>query len=247
MASAFVWLYSCNTSSESDTINDNIVRDKDGKIVSGEITQFAENGKLKAIINVADYKLHGPAKKYYEDGETLRSELIYKEGKLEGMQKRYYKSGALYKEEPYIEGKRHGLVVKYRESGLKMTEVEYKYGQPGTVLKEYLTDGSLKTKYPKIEIKEVNNLQTNGEYIVRVSMSDKTKNVKYYLGELDEGKFFSSALKEQHNVNGGVLELKAYLKPGEMLNQELNIVARMPTRLNNAFITTHRVRLNVSY
>jgi antitoxin component YwqK of YwqJK toxin-antitoxin module len=176
----------------------------------------------------------------------MRSELVYKEGKLDGMQKRYYESGALYKEEPYVKGKRHGLVKKYRESGKLMTEVDYKNGQPGTILKEYLTDGRLKTKYPKIVVEEIDNLSSSGEYTVRVTMSDGTKNVKYYLGELDDGVYFSDFLKEHHDVKDGVLELKAYLKRGEKLNQEINIVARMPTRLNNAFITSHRIRINVS-
>ena len=36
-------------------------------------------------------KLEGKAVKYYEDGLTVRSELNYSAGLLEGLQKRYYK------------------------------------------------------------------------------------------------------------------------------------------------------------
>jgi hypothetical protein len=236
---------SCETSNNSEN-QGNIVRDSEGKIVSGEITKYGINGKVESVYNVENYKLHGPARKYYDDGTTLRSELIYKEGKLEGLQKRFYESGSLYKEEPYVNGERHGLVKKYREGGSLMTEVSYKHGQPGTILKEYLTDGSLKTKYPKIVVDEVNTLSINGEYTIRVSMSDKSSNVKYFLGELDEGIYFSKSLKQQHNVTDGVLELKAFLKRGESLRQDINIVARMPTRLNNTYLTSHRISLNVS-
>lgn len=237
-------MWSCGSGTGIE--EDNIVRDEEGKIVSGELKKFYVSGNLESVFNVANYKLHGSAKKYYDDGQTLRSALIYKEGKLDGLQKRYYESGALYKEEPYENGKRHGLVKKYRESGQLMTEAMYQDGQPGIVLKEYLTDGTIKTKYPKIVVREVNTIKQNGEYIIRVSMSDESKKVRYYFGELDEGKYFSDDLKEQSNVTDGVLELRAYLKPGEKLDQEINIVARMATRLNNTFLTTHRLRINVS-
>lgn len=238
------FICSCTSESTTKEPDNNVVRDADGKIVSGEMKKYYPNGKLESVFNLANYKLHGPAKKYYEDG-SLRSELLYAEGKLAGIQKRYYESGALYKEEPFVKGERHGLVKKYRESGDLMTEAMYRNGQPGTVLKEYLTDGSLKTRYPKIVVKEINKVSSNGEYIVRVSMSDQSTNVKYYIGELDEGIYFTNDLKQQSTGQEGIMELKAYLKPGEILDQEINIVARMPTRLNNTFITSHRVKLKV--
>lgn len=238
------FLLSCG-SEFADNQTENVVRDDQDKIVSGEVKKYFVTGKLEAVFNFTNYKLDGPARKYYDDGTTLRSELNYKDGKLEGMQKRYYESGALYKEEPYVDGERHGLVKKYRENGRLMTEVSYKMGQPGTILKEYLTDGSLKTRYPKIVVEEINTLDKNGEYLMRISMSDQSTDVKYYFGELDE-EYFNDDLVEQRAVFDGVLELKAILQPGEMLRQDLNIVARMPTRLNNAYITTHRIRLDIS-
>ena len=225
----------------------NIVKDSEGKVVSGEVTQYSKSGKLAAIVNVTDYKLNGPARKYYEDGETLRSELNYKMGKLDGLQKRYYESGGLYKEEMYSNGKRDGLIKKYRESGMLMTEAIYKNGEPGTELKEYLTDGSLKKKYPSIVIDEVDNLRLNGTYQLNVYMSDKAKKVDYYFGELEEGKYFSKNLKKQYNVTDGVLKLVFYLKPGDFMMEDINIVARMPTRLNNAFITSRRHRIGIEF
>jgi len=233
-----------NSTNEEES---NIIRDEEGKIVSGEVKQYTPGGKLTSIINVKEYKLHGPAVKYYEDGTTVRSKLNYNMGNLEGMQKRYYKSGALYKEEPYVNGKRHGLVKKYRESGKIMTEVVYKNGQPGTELREYLTNGKLKQKYPSIVIKEIDNLRYNGVYTLKISMSDNSKNVKYYIGELDEGKFFSDNLIPERNVSKGILTVHFNLKPGDFLMKEFNVVARMPTRLNNAYITSRRHRLGIEF
>ena len=238
-----VILFSCNGSLSSEGPNSNITRDDAGKIVSGEVTQYAESGKLASIYNVKDYKLHGEGLKYYDDGTTLRSELNYNMGKLDGLQKRYYESGALYKEELYVAGKRHGLTKKYRESGLLMTEAVYKQGQPGTELREYLTDGSLKKKYPSIVIEEIDKLRSTGVFTLRISMSDETKKVDYYIGELDENVFFSDDLKQQNNVNDGVLELSFFLKPASLLEEEISIVARMPTRLNNSFITSTKYSL----
>ena len=73
---------------ETSSNEGNIIRDDEGKIVSGEIKKYTVSGKLESVFNVANYKLNGPATKYYEDGVTPRSELIYKDGKLEGLQKR---------------------------------------------------------------------------------------------------------------------------------------------------------------
>ena len=237
----------CEQPTAADNGPAKLIKDKDGRIIEGEYKKYNAKGKLAAVMHFKDKVLHGPATKYYADGKTVRSELNYEQGQLQGIQKRYYESGKLYKEEMFVNGKRHGLTKKYRESGMLMTEAMYKNGFAGTDLKEYLTNGKLKKKYPKIIVKEEDRLTLNGTYTVKVYLSDKSKKVKYYLGKLDEGKFLHDKLEQQHNVNQGILTYTFHLRPGEFLMQELDIVARVPTRLNNTFVTTRKYRLGIEF
>ncbi len=224
-----------------------VVRDKDGRIISGTYKKYNAAGKLEAVMHFKDRKLHGKATKYYADGKTVRSELNYDMGRLNGLQKRYYASGKLYKEEPFVMGKRHGLVKKYRESGLLMSEARYKNGFAGTDLKEYLTNGKLKKKYPIIVVEEDDNLLKNGTYTLRVYLSDKSKNVKYYLGKLDAGGYLHDGLDQQYNITDGVLTYTFPLQPGQIVQHRFDFVARTPTRLNNTFVTTRTHRVKIVY
>jgi len=56
------------------------------------------------------------AKIYYEDGK-LQSEIMYKNGKKNGLAKYYYKDGQLKSEESYKNGKIEGKQKMYTESG----------------------------------------------------------------------------------------------------------------------------------
>lgn len=244
----FLFLNGCDIPIDDGGPNSNLVKDKDGKIIAGELTKFSPSGRVAAVLNLKDGKLDGAARKYYEDGVTIRSELFYVKGKLEGMQKRYYKSGALYKEEIYKNGKRDGMVRKYRESGKLMSTATYKNGYPGKDLVEYLTDGRVKKKYPKLIIKEEDRLRINGTYKLRIYLSDHAKKVDYYIGELTDGTYLSNKLQKQNTVNAkGELVLSFYLQPGNYVMKEINIIAKTATRLNNSFITSRRYRIAIEY
>jgi len=243
-ALAIVVIQGCVT--EADKPNTNIILDDDGKIISGDFTKFWDNGNISAEMTFKDKKLHGRAVKYYKDGKK-RSEQKYINGKLEGIQKRYYTSGALYKEETYVNGKRHGLTSKFREGGLLMTEAIYKNGFPGTELKEYLTDGTIKKIYPEIVVIEEESLRKNGTLKITVFLSDKSKKVRFYLGKLDEGKFLHKGLAEQHGIKNGVLSYTFSMKPGDILEHQFDFIARTPTKLNNSFITTRSYKVKIRF
>jgi hypothetical protein len=243
-ALGIVVIHGCNT--VVDKPKTNIIKDKDGKIISGDFTEFWDNGNVSAEMTFKDRKLHGPALRYYIDGKK-RSELNYNIGELDGIQKRYYKSGALYKEESFVNGKRQGLTRKFREGGLIMTETIYKNGFPSTELKEYLTDGKLKKNYPEIVVIEEESLRKNGTLTIKVFLSDKSKKVRFYLGKLDEGKFLHEGLAEQFGIENGVLSYTFSLKPGDLLEHQFDFIARTPTKLNNSFITTRSYKVKIRF
>lgn len=243
----FIIIQSCEPGPSNDQPESNIVKDEEGKIISGEIIKYFQDGKIAELMNFKNYKLDGKAVKYYEDGITKRSELNYSRGSLEGVQKRYYKSGALYKEEMYVEDKRHGLTKKFREGGQLMSEAYYKHGFAGANLVEYLTDGTLKKKYPKIVIEEEYHLELDGSVIIKIFLSDKSKKVKFYLGVLDEDNFLNDNLDLQYTSKKGVLTINIFLQPGESAQGEYHIVAKVVTRLNNVYITTKKHKVSIRF
>ena len=237
----------CDLDSGQNKPNATLIRDDNGKIVAGELTRYFKNGKVASIMNFKDGKLDGKAVKYYDDGVTMRSELIYAAGRLAGVQKRFYKSGALYKEEMYLDGKRNGLTKKYREGGMLMTEAIFRNGFASTDMKEYLTNGKLKKKYPLIIIEEDDQLARNGTYELNIFLSDKTQKVEFYLGQLEEGKYFHSGLERQHNIEDGVLTFTIRLSRGEIASGQYDIVAKVITRLNNVYLISRQHQVKIRY
>ena len=242
-----VLILGCDLESTESDPNANLILDKDGNIIEGEFTRFSDNGKIEAVMNFKDEKLHGKAVKYYKDGITKRSELIYSNGILQGLQKRYYESGALYSEELYVDGKRNGLLKKYREDGRLMSEAFFKNGFAGKNLKEYLTNGKLKKKYPKIVVEIEDQITMNGSYKLKIFLSDKSSKVEFYLGQLSEGIYLNDDLIKQYNIVDGVLTFTYFLRPGSFEMQEYDIVAKVITRLNNVYITTRNHTLGIEY
>ncbi len=58
----------------------------------------------------------GSKKDYYENG-TLRREIPFTGGKINGMFKQYYESGKLEKEVPFTDSIENGVETDYYESG----------------------------------------------------------------------------------------------------------------------------------
>ena len=239
--------HGCDLGADQSAPNANLIRDKEGKIIEGEFSQYFEDGKLAAVMNFKDKKLDGRAVKYYKDGVTKRSELNYSAGQLEGIQRRYYKSGALYKEELYVGDRRNGITKKYWEGGELMSEAAFKNGFAGANLKEYLTNGKLKKKYPEIVIKEENQLVLNGTYKLKIFLSDKSQKVEFYLGELEDGIYLNDEIDRQYNIDDGVLTYTIILKSGQIAKGEYNIIAKVITRLNNVYITTRKHSVVIKY
>jgi hypothetical protein len=237
----------CELESTQSDANANIIRDEEGKIIEGELIQYYKTGKVAAVMNFKDKKLDGKAVKYYKDGITKRSELNYSNALLEGIQKRYYKSGALYKAEMYVGDKRNGITKKYWEGGGLMSEATFSNGFAGTNLKEYLTNGKLKTKYPRIVIEEKDQLVLNGTYKLKVFLSDNSSKVEFYLGKLAEGIYLNDEILRQYSADSGVLTFTISLKPGEIATVEYNIIAKVITRLNNVYIATTKHTVAIKY
>jgi len=226
-----------NVTQHSDP-NAGIKKDASGKIIEGEFHSFRNDGTLYSTAIYKDYKKNGKAIIFYKDGVTPKNVLFFHNDKKEGVQKYYYESGKLYRKTNYLRGRKDGVETKYRENGMVYAVIEYKDGQPGKGLKEYLTNGKLKKKYPHIIIDEIDHLGFDGSFTLKVYMSDKSKRVEYFEGLLTDGRFFNNKCNRMVPVKNGVLTISFQLAPGHFIIRDLHLIAKLKTRLNNYYIDT---------
>lgn len=220
---------SCDTESHSGKKNPK-PRMKDGVAKS-----FYKGGKLHSEIVYKDGKKTGKAIEYYKNGGKSL-EIDYKNGIKHGNVKRFFENGQLSELILYVDGKKNGVQKKWRENGKLVTEAPYMNDLPCQGLKEYLLDGSIKMNYPSIIITPINKLDTQGLYILRLTLSNKSRNVSYAKGILNS-ECISDALDPIFfDENTGVGEIRYYLSPGEFKMEEINIIAKVKTLLGNVKI-----------
>ena len=114
------------------------------------------------------------------------------------------------------------------------------YVQPG--LKEYNRDGSLVTSYPGIGFREVDHLATRNRIELQVYCEKKGLAVKYYRRVRENGEESRIYLISE----GGQALLQFYVRPGESLNERIDIIAEIPTALGNIMVKDLTYQLSAS-
>lgn len=230
--------------------------DADGKFVR----EYYGNGELKAEIAVKDSFRHGITKNYDREGNLLstvtyennvkngmvtnyyvpsgnvNSTFEYVDGIKQGDETWFYESGKEYRVTPYVDGEISGIQKYYYESGQLMAEVPYKNGFPGKGLKEYEENGTLLTDYPKIVVTKEDHLATANSVLLKFTLSNKSGDVQYYRGTLDEGIYLNKESQEMA-TQGGMAQISFNLPRGARVDQRVHIIANFKTRFGNPLIT----------
>jgi hypothetical protein len=188
------------------------------------------------VVKGTDIK-HGIQKRYYQHG-SLYSEIPYIAGKREGTAYTYYpvtknEKPIVWKEQPYINDNLEGICKRYHRNGKLQAEYEYKNGLPALGLKEFHPSGN-PVKFPDLIL---NKTLTNENFFITARLTDGSKNVKYYIGDLVEGKYLPENLKGLQVVNG----------TGEILvpldSKKVTITAVIFTEYENQFIVSKSISL----
>jgi len=212
---------------------------------------YYENGALKSVSQMKKGLRNGLTKNYYQNGALL-SEIYYTNGLRNGIAVDYYKEGGIharipyrndlkegeavwyypsgkpYRITPYRQNTIDGIQRFYYESGQIQAEVPWKTGQRGTGLKEYTQSGKL-IKEPSIIVKPE---RLNNAIILRLSLSDDSRNVTFYQGELTEGRYLNPDLRQLKTIDGKSYIQFQPLEP-ETPSKEFHIVAIKKTSLRN--------------
>ncbi len=210
----------------------------------GLIEKRRSDGSLKTSINYRSGKKQGLAISYYSNGK-VRQKINYNEGIKHGNAETYYENGHIYQITSYKNGYKHGVRKRFRQNGKLYSEMPYYLDHPTVGLKEYTTSGEQKKKYPEITVEAIDQILTNDSYILRISMSDNSKKVEYYIGELTEDKYIGNDAIRMVSQRPGVLELRYNMPKGTFIMEEPNIIAKVTTKLKNIYITqkTHSVSI----
>ncbi|VAW14347.1 hypothetical protein MNBD_BACTEROID01-1502 [hydrothermal vent metagenome] len=182
---------------------------------------------------------HGVQKRYYLHG-SLYSKISYKRNKRAGMAYTYYKAyngkkPVVWKEQSYKNGLLDGVCRRYHKDGKLQAVYEYSKGLPAIGLKEYSQSGK-ELKQPTLILKKN---ETGGNILITARMSNNTKRVVYYRGNLAGGKYVTKNLKKLP-VNNGVGEIMVPFTTNE---KSITIIAETTTRYLNKYYTAATIQL----
>lgn len=191
---------------------------------------YYPDGPVYMEVHMKDTIPHGPTTEYFRDGKIYQL-TEYAMGKKHGVSKRYHEDGTLAFECSYDSGRRHGVEKKYRKDGTLAYEAPYIKDQPAVGLKEYYTSGDLVTKYGSIVVKEENKM-FDYRFSLLISLSEDL-NVEFYAGKLTDGKYIGDDCRPLYEVSDGVSRVDYNVGPGQFLMDDINIIAKIKTDLNN--------------
>ncbi len=216
-----------------------------GNLRHGVTKNYSKNGKLLSEVNYSNNKKHGLTINYYSSGK-VHSKLNYVNGFKNGESFWYYENGQVYRVNPFLNGKLHGIQKYYYENGQLMAEVPYKIGLPGMGLKEYTKGGKLISGYPKIVFKEIDQVAISDKFTLIISLSEKASKVKFYIDDLDEGRYLKKYMFEIPSERG--IATKVYEVPiGFVKLQKINVVAKITTDMGNPYITQQNYNLALQH
>ncbi len=211
----------------------------------GVIKSTYPDGTTQKEITMKGGKKNGRAKEYFKNGK-VSMEIDYVDDLKHGTLTRYYETGLVFKELTYEEGKQTGIEKRYKSNGKLTAEIPYKDDNPCVGLKEYLVSGEPRKKYPTIVVKPIDTILKDGRYILEISMSDGSKQVEYYRGELLPGDCLSNFMGNIfEGKKKGTGEIKYMLPSGGFVMDQINIVAKVKTLQGNYFITQRKYNVAI--
>ena len=216
-----------------------------GTLRHGITKNYSKTGILLSEVNFVNNKKEGPAVNYYASGK-VHTRLMYKNGVKDGESIWYYESGKVFRINPFKNDKLNGTQKFYFENGKVMAEVPYMNGQPGIGLKEYSESGELLKNYPVIQFEEDDQIYLHQSITLKVSLSNKSSRVKFYIGNLLDGKFLD-AKSIAIPVKGGVARKEYKVMPDSKKNERINAIAVYTTNYGLPYVTQRTYNLSIAY
>jgi len=134
-----------------------------------------------------------------------------------GIEKHYYKNGKLACEIPYLDGK----------------------VEPG--LKEYNNEGVLIDNKPTIVVTPINKMSSDNKYILRLSLSNKSRAVAFARVYPEKDKNSRLDIETQN----GIGDLTFVIGPGKSYREKVVIEASFETAYSNPYVVRTTYNLSI--
>ena len=215
-----------------------------GNLRHGISREYRSDGTLENEIRYDQNRKHGLARNFYSDGKTVNTEINYENGYKQGESKWYYPGGEIYRVTTYKNNMIEGLRRYYYENGNIQAEIPYHADQPGTGLREYAQDGSPREFRGEIRVREEDRISLDNQYALILTISDGTRNVEFFTGNLTDGKYWNEELAPVP-TDSGVGRIEMGIPKGTFKMETLNLVARIETNLGHTRILQREYYLAV--
>jgi antitoxin component YwqK of YwqJK toxin-antitoxin module len=107
---------------------------------TGKYEKNYDSGQKKSEINYKEGKIDGTSTIWYDNGQ-IKSETNYLDGKEDGLSTEWYVNGQKKYETNYHDGKQDGLFTEWYENGQKKSEANYKEGKKDGLLTRWHGNG----------------------------------------------------------------------------------------------------------
>jgi uncharacterized protein len=129
---------------------ENASRPFTGKAISNYSTygygRTVRNEQLKSEVLYIDGKKNGLKRTWFKDGQ-LQLEETYVDNELDGLKKEWYSNGQLHLEETYVDNELDGLQKKWYWNGQLKSEITFRDEKISGLPKGWFRDGKQKTDY----------------------------------------------------------------------------------------------------
>lgn len=182
----------------------------------------------------------GLTKTFYPSGK-VRGTFWYENGLREDSAKWYFEEGQIFRITPYKRDTVDGIQTQYFRSGKLKARIGYKKGFRTFEFEEFDMDGDKVGGYPDMVVNIKDDYNSKGTYSISLSLSDKSKKVKYFRGDFSNGIFDTTRCIKIKTIDGtGILDLKKTNNPQE---GSVDVLAAILTFYGNNYLVHKKIDL----
>jgi hypothetical protein len=182
----------------------------------------------------------GLMKTFYVTGE-VRQTFLYTNGVREDSSIWYFQEGQKFRVTPYRRDTIEGIQRQYYRTGQIRAKIGFSKGLRTMFFQEFTKEGKLIKDYPSMTVKITDNYKSSGSYKVALGLSDKSTDVTFWRGELNNGKFDTAHYVKLSTVKGvASINLK---KSGTSHPQYVGVIAEILTGFGNNYLLYKKIDL----
>jgi hypothetical protein len=182
----------------------------------------------------------GLMKSFYQTGE-VRHTFWYENGLREDSSIWFFQEGQKFRVTPFKKDTIDGIQKQYYRTGQLKAKLGFSKGLRTMLFQEFTPEGKLISGYPSLVVSITDNYKTQGLCKVALELSDKSRNVRYWRGDLSNGLFDTVHCEKLKSINGiASLSLK---KTTAKTTGYVGVIAEILTNFGNNHLVYKKIDL----